>query len=89
MAKQYKPHAMELVEVEWTDSFYDPTYDGDPAEYSTKVARLLNIGYFIKRGRDGIVLASCREATEGTVRHMMTIPRENVRGIYPCQRKEG
>lgn len=82
-AKLYQPKPLELVEVEWTDSFYDSSTDGPPEDYSDRVARLLSVGFFVKRGRDGTVLASCREVKEGTCRHYVTIPRENVKAIRP------
>jgi len=84
----YRPKAAEMIEVEWVDSFYDPTTDGPPEEYSDRVARLTSIGYFVKQGKEGLVIAACKSPKEGTMRHYVTIPRVNVRAILPCVRKE-
>ena len=83
----YKPKAGELVEIEWTDSFYDSTTDGPPEDYSDRVARIVSVGFFVKQGREGLVIAACRSPKDGTMRHYVTIPRVNVRAIHPCERR--
>ena len=84
---RFKPATGDMVEVEWTDSFYDTTSDATPEDYSTRVARLLTFGYFVKSGKDGFVVAMCKDMQSGSMRHFVTIPRVNVRAIHPCQRR--
>lgn len=82
-APLYRPKPLELIEVEWSDSYYDPNTDGPPEDYSSRVARLISVGWMVKRGKDGLVLSACRDMKEGTMRHYITIPSENVKTIRP------
>jgi hypothetical protein len=79
---------MELVEVEWADALYDGDHDGTPESFDGKLAVLINVGYFAKMTRESVVLVSCQQPSNGTVRWFVTIPRVNVRSIHPCQRRE-
>ncbi len=84
----YKPKRLELVEVEWADALYDGDHDGTPESFDGKLAVLLNVGYFAKMTRESVVLVSCHQPSNGTVRWFVTIPKVNVRAIRPCVRKE-
>ena len=84
----YHPKPLERVEVEWTDSFYDSSTDAAPADYSTRVAHLITLGYFVKSGKDGFVVAMCKDTNGDSMRHFVTIPRVNVRAIHPCERRD-
>jgi len=84
----YRPKRLELVEVEWADALYDGDHDGTPESYDGKLAVLQNVGYFAKMTRESVVLVSCVQPSNGTVRWFVTIPRVNVRAILPCVRKE-
>lgn len=86
-APLYRPRRMELVEVEWADALYDGDHDGTPESFDGKLAVLVNVGYFAKMTRESVVLVSCRQPSNDTVRWFVTIPRVNVKAIHPCQRR--
>jgi len=86
-ATLYRPHVLELVEVEWADAHYDGEFDGAPESFDGKLAVLINVGYFAKFTRESVVLVSCQQPSNGTTRWFVTIPRVNVRAIHPCERK--
>ena len=85
---RWAPKAGDMVEVEWTDSYYDTSADASPEDYSAHPARLMTLGYFVKRSKDGLVVSMCRDTQSGTMRHFVTIPRVNVKGMWPCSRTE-
>ena len=84
----YRPKRLELVEVEWSDALYDGEHDGTPESFDGRLAVLVNVGYFAKMTRESVVLVSCQQPSNGTVRWFVTIPRVNVRAIHPCERKQ-
>lgn len=83
MPKLYRPQSMEAVEVVWDDAQYDGEYDGQPGSYDPRLARLTNLGYFVKMTRDSVVLCSCVQVSNGTTRWFVTIPRKLVVEIRP------
>ena len=84
----YRPRLLERVEVRWFDARVDLDYDGPPAGQSGTLASLLNCGYYIGMNRERIQLASCRDATDGTVRHIINIPRKLVVEVVSLEPKE-
>jgi len=85
--KLYVPKRLELVEVYWSDALYDGDHDGTPESFDPSLAVLVNCGYFVKMTRESVVLVSCQQESNGTVRWFVTIPRVNVKAIHPCERK--
>ena len=85
--KLYRPKPLELIEVEWSDALYDGDYDGKPEAFDGSLAKLCDCGYFVKRTKDAIVVASCHQPSNGTARWFVTIPLVNVTAIHPCGRR--
>ena len=86
--KLYRPRLLELVEVAWSDARVDLDYDGPPEVAGGTLAALFNCGYYVGMNRERVQLASCRDAVDGTVRHIINIPRNNVRSIRSLEPKE-
>ena len=82
-ARLYRPRLGEVIEVEWADAQYDGDFDGQAEAYEGKLAILLNVGYFAKLTKESLVLVSCRQPSNGTMRWFVTIPRNNIRAIRP------
>lgn len=72
----FKPKVGELVVVRWRDARFDNDYDGPPEGHEGSLATLDNVGYFCSMNREKVTLASCRDASDGTVRHLINIPRK-------------
>ena len=79
---------MEMVEVVWLDAQYDGDFDGQPETFDGSLARLHNLGYFVKLTKDSVVLVSCVQPSNGTTRWFVTIPRKLVVSIRPIDRPE-
>jgi hypothetical protein len=81
----YQPKTLELVEVEWRDSMFDGSFDGPTDDYAARVSHPVTCGYFVRRDPDGITVAMSQEAAYDQVRHLITIPIENVRAVWPVR----
>lgn len=77
----YRPRKYELVAVFWLDAQHDSAYDGTAEGYTPSLPLLEDAGYFVKRTRDTVTLASCIERETGTVRFLVNIPTKLVQRI--------
>jgi hypothetical protein len=81
MTPLYRPRKHELVAVYWVDAQHDSSYDGTAEAYEPSLASLEDVGFFVKRTKESITLASCIERKTSTVRFMVDIPTKLVSRI--------
>lgn len=83
----YRPKALEMVAVRWSDAQHDTEFDGDPHGYKGTLAATTDIGFFVSRSKVVTVLASCRDDAGG-VRWLINIPTALVLSVSPLVEKE-
>jgi len=88
MTPLYRPRKYELVAVHWVDAQHDAEYDGTAEGYTPSLPVLEDVGFFVKRTRDTVTLASCIERETGTVRFLVNIPTKLVSRIETREPKE-
>lgn len=81
----YQPKRLELVEVAWRDSMLDASFDGPSNDFAHRISCPVTCGYFVKQDETAITVAMSQEADYDQVRYCITIPIENVIGMWPAK----
>lgn len=75
------PSSLTPILIHWIDASHDSDQDAKPRDVVGDTPLLMNIGFFVKKTKDAVVLASCLDPKTGTVRWIDTIPLSLVRKI--------